>query len=62
MTSGFPRHPPNVRVYAGQPARLDASKFTVRYQVWGQFDTLDGQLRDDDSVTLVPRKRPDPPR
>jgi hypothetical protein len=49
---------PLVRVYAGQPDPADPAHFTIRYQIWGQVDTLDGRLQDDDQVTLKPRHPP----
>jgi hypothetical protein len=62
VKSSFPRHPPLVRVYAGQPDPTDSSHFTVRYRIWGQEDLLDGRLQDDDTITLTPRHPPDWPR
>jgi hypothetical protein len=54
--------PQNLRIYAGQSDPADASHFTIRYEQWGQSDTLDGWLKDDGSgVTVAPRKRPTPP-
>lgn len=53
---------PQIRIYAGQPDPADASHFTIRYEMWGQSDILDGWLRDDDSVTLTPRKMPQEPQ
>ncbi len=58
----FEEHPPLVRVYAGQPDPTDPAHFTIRYQMWGQEDTLDGRLLDDDQITLTPRHRPQEPR
>jgi hypothetical protein len=58
VMSSWPRLPPLVRMYAGQPDPADASHFTIRYQMWGQEDVLDGRLKDDDSVTLTPRHTP----
>lgn len=54
----FAHHAPNVRIFAGQSDPNDASKFTIRYQMWGQTDTLDGQLTDADEITLKPRHAP----
>jgi len=51
-----------VRVYAGQPDRDDPSHFTIRYQMWGQEDVLDGWLQDNDGVRLVPRHLPEWPK
>jgi hypothetical protein len=62
VISGFPRRPPNVRVYAGQVDPDDPSHFTVRYQMWGREDTLDGRLDDAGRVTLTPRNPPQPPQ
>jgi hypothetical protein len=61
VLSGWPRTPPNVRMFAGQPDPNDASHFTIRYQMWGKEDILDGRLGDDDQVTLTPRNRPTEP-
>ena len=58
VTSGFPRHPPLVRIFAGQPDPNNPARFTIRYQMWGQEDLLDGLLDDADQVTLTPRKPP----
>jgi len=58
VLSGYPPTPPLVRVYAGQPDPTDPAHFTVRYQIWGQEDTLDGRLQDDDQITLTPRQSP----
>jgi len=55
-------HSPQLRVYAGQPDLIDAAHFTIRYQMWGQEDILDGRLNDDDTVTLKPRKPPVEPK
>ncbi len=52
---------PLVRIYAGQADPADASHFTIRYQMWGQTDVVDGWLRDDESVELVPRNPPREP-
>ena len=60
-TSRTPRHPPLVRVFAGQPDPSDRAHFTIRYQMWGQEDVLDGRLRDDDQITLTPRQPPEWP-
>jgi hypothetical protein len=62
VLSGYPRTAPLVRIYAGQPDPGDPAHFTVRYQMWGQEDVLDGRLQDDDQVTLTPRHLPDWPR
>ena len=43
-------------VYAEDSA--DPSHFTIRYEMWGKSDVLDGRLNDDDSVTLEPRHPP----
>jgi hypothetical protein len=61
VLSSFIEPLPEMRVYAGQPDNPDTSRFTIRYEMWGQTDVLDGQLHDDDSVTLKPRRRPSPP-
>jgi hypothetical protein len=54
--SPWPPHPPQLRIYAGQPDPKDASHFTIRYQAWGQQDVMDGYLVNSDTVTLKPRR------
>jgi hypothetical protein len=54
----WPRKPPLVRVFAGQPDPADPAHFTIRYRIWGQEDVLDGRLLDNDRVTLTFRKEP----
>ena len=61
VTSGFPTQPPNVRIFAGQIDPNDPARFTIRYQMWGREDVLDGRLMDDDSVSLQPRNQPAEP-
>jgi hypothetical protein len=58
VMSSWPRHPPLARMYAGQPDPVDPSHFTIRYQMWGQEDVLDGRLDDNDNVTITPRHPP----
>jgi hypothetical protein len=58
VLSNFPRHAPNVRVYAGQFDPNDKAHFTIAYQMWGQNDVLDGRLDDKDDITLTARKLP----
>lgn len=55
------RAPLRVRIFAGQPDPGNPSHFTIRYQMWGQEDVIDGWLGDDDRVTLKPRKLPEAP-
>jgi hypothetical protein len=43
------------RFYPGQPDPADASHFTIRYDVDGVPNTIDGWLRDNDTVELIPR-------
>jgi hypothetical protein len=44
----------DVRVFAGQPDPADASRFRIRYQNADRIDRfIDGQLLDNDSVTLT---------
>ncbi len=62
VLSGYPAKPPNLRIYAGQVDPHDASKFTIRYEIWAQTGVLDGQLTDDDKLKLMPRHTPDWPR
>jgi hypothetical protein len=44
------------RFYCGQPDPLDASRFTIDYEVCGERDTIDGQLLDNGAVRLRPRR------
>jgi len=60
VVSGFPRHPPRVRIFSGQVDPDDPAHFTIRYQMWGKEDVLDGKLDDADQVTLTPRNSPTP--
>jgi hypothetical protein len=55
---GWPRKPPLVGIFAGQPDPNDAAHFTIRYRMWGQEDVLDGRLLDNDRVRLTFRKEP----
>jgi hypothetical protein len=48
-------------VYAGQPDPDDPAHFTIRYQMWGQEDVLDGRLLDNDRITSTPRDMPQEP-
>jgi hypothetical protein len=61
MLTWFPPRPPLVRVYAGQIDPNDSAHFTIRYQMWGQEDVLDGRLQDDDQIILTPRHPPKEP-
>jgi hypothetical protein len=61
VISSFPDRPPNVRIYAGQIDPNDDSRFTIRYEMWGQTDILDGRLMENDQVVLTPRQIPQPP-
>jgi hypothetical protein len=54
----FPTTPPQVRIYAGQVDPADASHFTIRYEMWGQTDVLDGRLDNNDGITLRQRSQP----
>jgi hypothetical protein len=58
VLTGWPRKPPLVRIFAGQPDPNDPAHFTIRYRIWGQEDVLDGHLLDNDQVTLMSRKQP----
>jgi hypothetical protein len=57
-----PKIPPRVRVYAGQIDPKDASHFTIRYEMWGQSDFVDGWLSDNDAIRLVQRNPPHEPK
>jgi len=37
---------PNLRIFAGQVDPADESHFTIRYEMWGQSDVMDGWLVD----------------
>ena len=54
----WPLNPPQLHIYAGQPDPADGSHFTIRYQIWGQEDVMDGYLVNNDTVTLKPRNPP----
>jgi hypothetical protein len=43
------------RFYAAQPNARDPSHFTIDYALDGQRNTIDGYLKNDDSVQLIPR-------
>ena len=58
LFGGIDHQLPKTRIFAGQPDPADASHFTIRYQLWGQEDIIDGKLQDDDRVTLIPRNLP----
>ena len=45
----------NLRLFDGRPDPNDPSRFTIDIQVNGTTYTMDGQLRDNDTVTLTPR-------
>jgi len=45
-----------IEMYAGQPDPSDKSKFTIRYTIEGKPGVVEGQLNDDDTVTLQLRK------
>jgi hypothetical protein len=62
VLSAFPSRPPDLRIYAGQIDPKDDSQFTIRYEMWGQSDVLDGRLLNNDQVTLTPRKMPRAPQ
>jgi hypothetical protein len=42
-------------LFAGQPDAADASRFTLSYSLNGRDGTLDGRLRQNGQVDLVPR-------
>jgi hypothetical protein len=44
-----------MRFFMGQPDPGDSSRFTLRYELNGQTGIIDGQLHDDQSITLQPR-------
>jgi len=58
----FPTHAPLARVYAGQADPNDPAHFTIRYQMWGQEDFLDGRLQDNDYGGYVTLKQRHPPK
>jgi hypothetical protein len=45
----------NLQVLDGMPAPNDPSRFTIDIQINGTTHTIDGQLQDNDAVTLAPR-------
>jgi hypothetical protein len=44
------------RLFAGQPDPADESHFTIRYDLDGKSNVIDGWLMPDDTVKLEPRK------
>jgi hypothetical protein len=48
--------PMNLKVFAGQPDPADESHFTIRFDLDGKFNIIDGWLMPDDTVKLEPRK------
>jgi hypothetical protein len=62
FSSAWPRQPPNVRIFAGQPDPADPSHFTIRYQMWGQEDIIDGTIDDQEQVSFRPRNPPTGPK
>jgi hypothetical protein len=44
------------RIYAGQLDPEDASHFTIDYEARGRRHTIDGWLRDDETVLLEERR------
>jgi hypothetical protein len=50
----LPRH--LMRFFMGQPDPNDSSRFTITYEINGERGILDGQLHDDQTVTLRPRQ------
>ncbi len=49
-----------LRILSGQPDASDTSHFTIQYTVGKNAGTIDGWLKDDDSVLLEPRDNPTP--
>jgi hypothetical protein len=47
-----------LRLYAGQADSTDLSHFTIRYEVNNQPGTIDGWLKDDDTIKLEVRDGP----
>jgi len=43
------------RIFAGQPDPADSRHFTIRYELDGKSNTIDGWLMPDDTVQLQPR-------
>ncbi|MGA2583698.1 MAG: hypothetical protein ABSG31_10515 [Tepidisphaeraceae bacterium] len=58
----IPSTVPKVLIFVGQIDPRDASHFTIRYQMWGQEDVLDGYLCDNEYVNLTPRHPISEPR
>ena len=53
-TARFDAHKP-LRIFAGQPDPADSRHFTIRYELDGKSNTIDGWLMPDDTVELQPR-------
>jgi hypothetical protein len=49
------RYTNSFRIFAGQADPTDESHFTIRYEVDGKSNIIDGWLMSDDSVKLQPR-------
>lgn len=62
VISGYPKQPPNTRIYAGQPDPADPSHFTIRYEMWGKEDAIDGRIDNTGHIILQQRHIPDWPR
>jgi hypothetical protein len=45
----------SLRLFAGQPDVADESHFTIRYEIDGKSNTIDGWMMPDDSIRLEPR-------
>ncbi len=52
----------NLRIFAGQSDPADPSHFTIRYQIWGLEDVIDGRLTGAETIVLTPRGHLRPPR
>jgi hypothetical protein len=44
------------RFFSGRPDPADAARFSIDYMIGGEFDTIDGRLKDDGSIELKPRR------
>jgi hypothetical protein len=49
------------RFYAGQLDPADPSHFTIRFEMWGQTEVIDGHLLDNSTLQLKVRNQPQPP-
>jgi hypothetical protein len=63
VIEAFGNPPQALKIYAGQIDPADPSHFTIRYEMWGQTDVVDGRLDPTGNwIELKTRNPPKPPR